>query len=160
FPGVRSWDRRYPAAAIYFGGPTPGPTAQDDADAASLLSEGVFVLPYVPAILGFSSQVPKALHVINGLAQEAADTSLEAPAGKLLQELRLLRDHRLVFISYKRTESAGVAQQLFRALDAHGWSVFLDTRSVDAGDQFQEVLWERMSDADLVILLDTPTARD
>src|SRR5262249_19624278 len=41
---------------------------------------------------------------------------------------------------------------------ARGFEVFLDTYSVEKGVEFQPVLWDRMADADLLVLLDTKTA--
>jgi hypothetical protein len=70
----------------------------------------------------------------------------------------LLRKRRRLFISYKRTESAMVAQQLYHALDERGFDVFLDTLSVRPAEQFQEHLWHRMTDSDVVILLYTKSA--
>ena len=40
-----------------------------------------------------------------------------------------------------------------------GFDVFLDTRGVPPGDDFQSVLWHRLADSDLVVLLDTPGFR-
>ncbi|WP_368666507.1 MULTISPECIES: toll/interleukin-1 receptor domain-containing protein [Corallococcus] len=69
-----------------------------------------------------------------------------------------MRSRRLAFISYKRDESRGVALQLYQALDACSFEVFLDTHSIKRGEEFQPMLWDRLGDADLLILLDTPNA--
>jgi hypothetical protein len=70
----------------------------------------------------------------------------------------LVRDKRLVFISYRRDESRAVAEQLYRVFDERAFDVFLDTHSVRGGSEFQSVLWDRMADADLLVLIDTPRA--
>jgi hypothetical protein len=158
FPAPGAWDPRMPVAGVYFGGPTP--TQADETAAADLLRAGAFVLPVVPSIVGYTSQIPQALRIVNAMARDAADPNYEGVAARLLEELRLLRSRRLVFISYKRSESKAVAQQLFRAFDARSFDVFLDTRSVQGGKVFQDVLWDRMSDSDLVVLLDSPKALD
>jgi hypothetical protein len=44
-------------------------------------------------------------------------------------------------------------------LNKAGFDVFLDTRSVPYGIDFQSVLWHRMADSDVVVLLDTPSFR-
>jgi hypothetical protein len=41
-------------------------------------------------------------------------------------------------------------------LDAHGFDVFLDSHSIRPGEPFQEVLWHRLADTDVVVLLDSP----
>ena len=64
---------------------------------------------------------------------------------------------RRLFISYRRVESSGVATQLYEALDAAGFDVFLDTQGVlRPGEPFQEILWHRLADTDVALLLDTP----
>lgn len=72
-----------------------------------------------------------------------------------MEGFRLLRKTRKVFISYKRDESSAVALQLFGALEKSGFDVFLDTHSVRPADNFQDVLFHRMADCDIVIMLHT-----
>jgi hypothetical protein len=158
FPAPGNWNPRMPVAGVCLGGPSP--TAADETAAADLLAAGAFVIPLVPTILNYTSQIPQALRGVNAMARDAADPDFELVAARLLEELRLLRSRRLVFISYKRSESKAVAQQLFRAFDARSFDVFLDTRSVQGGKAFQDVLWDRMSDSDLIVLLDSPKALD
>jgi hypothetical protein len=149
-------DKFLPLAAVYFGGPR-----QDAASTAileQLRADGLFILPVVPSLARYSAHVPPVLAPINGEELRPADPALEHVAARVLEELRLLRSRRSVFISYKRDESHGVALQLYQALDARSFDVFLDTHSIRRGEQFQPMLWDRMGDADLLILLDTPNA--
>ena len=95
---------RAPTASV-FSGSTSRPSAIDDA-ATTLRNRGVFVLPIVPDVARYNSYVPGSLSVINGLAADPADSEMESVAQRILEELRLLRDKRLVFISYRRNESA------------------------------------------------------
>jgi hypothetical protein len=145
-----------PLAAVYFGGP------RQDAAATAILEqlrgEGLFMLPVVPALSQYTAHVPSVLAPINGEELREADLNLEHVAARVLEELRLLRSRRLVFISYKRDESHGVALQLYRALDARSFDVFLDTHSIRRGEEFQPMLWDQMGNADLLILLDSPKA--
>lgn len=69
-----------------------------------------------------------------------------------------MREKRLVFIRYRRDESRAVAEQLYHAFDQRAFDVFLDTHSVRGGSEFQSVLWDRMADADPLVLIDTPRA--
>jgi len=149
-------DRFLPLATVYFGGP------RQDAGSTTILEQlrgdGLFVLPVVPSLAQYIAHVPPVLAPINGEQLSAADPNLEHVAARILEELRLLRSRRSVFISYKRDESHGVALQLYQALDARSFEVFLDTHSIKRGEEFQPMLWDRMGDADLLILLDTPKA--
>ncbi|MEW3673962.1 toll/interleukin-1 receptor domain-containing protein, partial [Pseudomonas aeruginosa] len=49
---------------------------------------------------------------------------------------------------------------LYDALDARGFDVFIDVRSVPPAADFQSQLWHRMSDSDVVVLIDTPGFRE
>lgn len=73
----------------------------------------------------------------------------------ILETFRLLRQERRLFISYKRTDSQPFAERLYDALDARGFDVFIDIRSVPPAVNFQNELWHRLSDSDVVILIDT-----
>ena len=84
------------------------------------------------------------------------DKRLDAITNLVLENLGLLRRTRRLFISYRRSNSSHEALQLRHELDARGYDVFLDTHSVPRGDDFQEVLWHRLADSDVVVMLDTP----
>ncbi|NVJ00834.1 toll/interleukin-1 receptor domain-containing protein [Myxococcus sp. AM009] len=145
-----------PVAAVYFGGPHQ--RVESTQIVEKLRAEGRFVLPVVPSLVGFGTQVPSALAPINGMELSSTDPDLHHAAACLMQELGLMRSRRLVFISYKRDEARSVALQIYQALEARSFEVFLDTHSIERGKEFQPMLWDRMSDADLLILLDSPTA--
>jgi hypothetical protein len=81
---------------------------------------------------------------------------IEALVSCILEGFGLLRTARKLFISYKRDESSIEAMQLFEEFERHGFDVFLDTHSVRPSEPFQEELWHRMADAEIVVLLDTP----
>ena len=55
-----------------------------------------------------------------------------------------------------RSESTSVAIQLYEALERNNFDVFLDTHSIKQGELFQEELWHRMTDCDVIIMLNTP----
>lgn len=148
---------RAPIAGVYIG---PGETETCTKVAEALIRAGAPVLPLVPQLDGYKKQVPSCLHRLNAQKLEPSDTQLERAASWLLEELALLRKQRLAFISYRRGESITVAQQIYRALDACAFRVFLDTHSIRYGAPFQEVINDRMADADILIFLDTPGALD
>ena len=45
---------------------------------------------------------------------------------------------------------------MYEYLDQCGFDVFLDTHNIRPGDIFQDELWHRLVDTDIVVLLDTP----
>jgi hypothetical protein len=121
-------------------------------------------LPYLRSALtlrGVSSVrcLAATVHTAPALPRPFADCGgdFERLAARILEGFGLLRERRRLFISYRRAEASGVAAQLYEALDAAGFDVFLDTRgTIRPGDQFQEILWHRLADTDVTVLLDTP----
>lgn len=73
----------------------------------------------------------------------------------VLEGFELLRKNRKLFISYKRSESSNIAIQLYEFLERNNFDVFIDTHSIDKGEEFQEELWHRMTDCDLILMLNT-----
>ncbi len=141
-----------PAFAIYFGD-IDGDFKDLDAT-EKLIKDGTMILPIYFTEDAFGSEIPKKLENQNGI--QFKKTELSRIANIVLQSFELLRSTRKVFISYRRTESTSVAIQLYEALEAHCFDVFLDTHSIEKGEPFQDELWHRMTDCDVVVLLNTP----
>jgi hypothetical protein len=121
-----------------------------------LIRSGSIVVPVVKDLGNFSSFVPSELLGINGMEFRADDPKMERVAAVLLEGLSLLRKSRRLFISYRRSETQSVAIQLYESLDHGGFDVFLDTVSIRPGEPFQDVLWHRLADTDVIVLLDSP----
>lgn len=153
-PTIGERNRKAPFAAVFFGSPHAATGRHPDLDDA--LRDSAVVLPIVHDLTKFTSEVPSQLHPINGIQHDPGDPHFERAAGVVLESFRLLRQDRRVFISYKRDDSSHVAAQIYSALDHHGFDVFLDTHGVPPAREFQAVLWHRLADSDVVILLDTP----
>lgn len=153
---LKKRDPKFPLVAVYFGGPIP--RSSDIADAEFLRAEDAPTLPAVPTLDGFGAQVPVVLRGVNGYALDAADPELFRIAEWVVEALSLVRERRFSFISYRRDESTRLARQIHQALDTRGWHSFLDTHSVRPGLHFQDVLFDRMNDSDMLMLLDSPGA--
>jgi hypothetical protein len=94
---------------------------------------------------------------MNGISVADCGGKFERLASRILEGFGLLRERRRLFISYRRVETSGVAAQLYEALDAAGFDVFLDTHGVlRPGEPFQDILWHRLADTDVALLLDSP----
>lgn len=140
-----------PTVAVFFG--CPGASLPEH---SNLMRLNIPIVPLVSDVANVSKELPECLRPLNALALVPADTKLVKPASVALQCLGLLPTQRRVFVSYRRTESRDVAVQLFEALSARQFDVFLDTHSVGAATDFQSVLWHRLCDCDVVVMLDTP----
>jgi hypothetical protein len=151
---IASRDPKAPTVAAYLSVNTH---PKSSAGIASLLSQGILVVPVVPDIRQYNEFVFPDLFHVNGLEMSTPDDpNLEKVAAVLLEGLNLLRKTRRLFISYRRSETQSIAIQLFELLEECGFDVFLDTHSVRPGEPFQDVLWHRLADTDVVVLLDSP----
>jgi hypothetical protein len=112
--------------------------------------DGNIILPVF--ISDFNNEIPDVINKLNGLRLQDNVTKI---SNLILEGFELLRKSRKIFISYKRSESSNVAIQLYEALEANNFDVFLDTHSVDKGEEFQEELWHRMTDCDVILMLNT-----
>jgi hypothetical protein len=143
-----------PAFVLYFG--YEDGKFQDIIEVKKLLAEGNIVLPIF--YNSFSKEIPIALENQNGLKYYKQQN--EKIVNLILESFGKLRTTRKVFISYKRDESTSVAIQLYEALEKNNFDVFLDTHSIKQGEPFQDELWHRMTDCDVIVLLNTPSFLD
>lgn len=138
-----------PAYVIYSGN-----KSNLDAETLEILKkqklDGNIILPIF--INSFGLEIPDELANQNGLKFE---DNLNKICNLILEGFELLRKNRKIFISYKRTESSNVAIQLYEALERNNFDVFIDTHSIDKGEEFQEELWHRMTDCDVILMLNT-----
>ncbi|MDB5935214.1 MAG: hypothetical protein JWQ01_2558 [Massilia sp.] len=140
-----------PTVAVFFGS-----EAAEFPEHPLLIRLNIPVIPLVSTLERVPVELPHCLRSINALALDSRDEALVKPVGVALQCLGLLHSQRRVFISYRRAESREVAVQLFESLATRHFDVFLDTHSVGAAVDFQSVLWHRLCDSDVVVMLDTP----
>jgi len=149
----RDFDKEYkgnqPTYTIYLG-------ARDgkflDLDKVErLINEGNIVLPLFHN--SFSLEIPEILENQNGL--KYCPNEKDKVVNLILESFGKLRNSRKVFVSYRRDESSSVAIQLYEALERNNFDVFLDTHSIKQGEPFQEELWHRMTDCDVIVLLNT-----
>lgn len=150
---VSSRDKHAAFAAAYFG----GPHHSDVVAAREVAQSSVPIIPTVGPSGNFGTQIPDFLQASNGLRRRADDSDLIELAIALLECVGLLRRQRRVFVSYRRVESRAAAMQLHDLLTARGFDVFLDTHDIRPGEPFQDVLWHRLCDSDVMVMLDTPT---
>jgi hypothetical protein len=137
------------AAAIFFG-TADAPLANIE----SLLSRGIPILPVVSDITKVNEEIPTVLRPLNCLAYNTAGVQRITTA--LLECAGLLPRQRRVFVSYRRDEARQAALQLFDAFSARLFDVFLDTHGIAPADDFQQMLWHRLCDSDVLVMLDTP----
>lgn len=142
-------DQRTSSAAIFFGGVNP-PLA----NVAALLGRGIPILPVISDLNRVHLEIPEILRPLNCLGYTAGGAQRVGTA--LLECAGLLPRQRRVFVSYRRGEAREAALQLFDALSARLFDVFLDTHGIPPAEDFQTMLWHRLCDSDVLVMLDTP----
>ncbi len=149
-------NRRLPSMAIFLGDVS---VASNTSLLDDLIADSVVIAPVVSSLNRATSEIPSQLSHINALAFGPGKIGLDRLVALVLETFRLLRRERRLFISYRRADAQPFAERLYDALDARGFDVFIDVRSVPPAVDFQSELWHRMSDADVVVLIDTPGFR-
>lgn len=112
--------------------------------------DGNIILPVFDK--SFTNEIPDFLSNQNGVTFNGNIVKI---SNIILEGFELLRKNRKLFISYKRSESSNIAIQLYEFLEKNNFDVFIDTHSIDKGEEFQEELWHRMTDCDLILMLNT-----
>lgn len=140
-----------PAVAVFFGG--VGGVAAHVSDV--LDTSAITVIPVASNERSVGVEVPQALQHLNCVLYDAQGA--DRLVATVLECLGLLRRQRRIFLSYRRTEARSAALQLFDALSASGYDVFLDTHGVPTAADFQEVLWHKLCDVDVMVMLETPS---
>ncbi len=132
---------------------------QKRADAALLLPVAVNVA---------SPKPPDAVAALKALQYDA---SAPGPTGRLVSRvggmlgLRMRGRDSKVFISYRAADGAAIAKQLYEYLTSLGHRPFLDeAKELDGetkirpGDPVQKQIGEALGNANLMLLIDTPSA--
>jgi len=141
-----------PSFCIYFGQKSKS-SFLDEQLVESLVKDATLLLPVIDENLSeFNILVPEKLQKYNGLSFLGIpiNIAVEKVVNNALEAFNLLKSKRRVFVSYKRSDSSGVAIQLYEYLEQHNFDVFLDTHSI-----FQDELLQRMIDSDVIVLLST-----
>ncbi len=156
-PRPEEIERKSATCAVFVG--TLEAVSSDYPALQQLYDDTVPIIPVVNDLTDYSKNVPLLLRPINGMEYKS-ETDADRVAAVVLENLGLLRTERRIFISYKRDDSSGAANQLADSFTHRGFDCFLDTRSVRPSAVFQDQLWHRMADSDVVLLLDTEHFRD
>lgn len=148
------YDSAKPTFAFYFG---KHDHRNKDVDALEkLMRNGDAIYPVF--FTTFEQEVPEILRPINGVMY--VENNIDYIVNVAFEELRLLRKKRRMFISYKRSDSAAIANQLYDVLSRHQFDVFLDTYSICGATDFQAELHHRITDSDVLIQLNSPNFMD
>lgn len=140
-----------PTFAYYFGRANHG--NKDKRAVELLMGNADAIYPIYFTEGKFEEEIPPVMKAINGVCY--TEKELDSIVNVAFEELRLLRKTRRVFVSYKRSDSVAVANQLYDVLSRHQFDVFLDTYSIRGSADFQAELHHRITDSDVLIQLNS-----
>ena len=155
-PGVGGYESSKPSISYYFG--KLGHGDKDMKAVEKLIGNADAIFPIHFHAGQFQDEVPEKLWPVNGILYDAE--GLDSIVNVAFEALRLLRKTRRVFISYKRSESLAVANQLYDVLSRHQFDVFLDTYSIRGAADFQAELKHRITDSDVLVQLNSARFMD
>jgi hypothetical protein len=143
-----------PAVVVFLG--STDAARMPDASVQALLEAGHPVIPLHRSERDVPAVMPVPLRPIN-----AVDWTTDTHRGSrtILRALGLSERDRRIFISYRRTDTGGLAEQLHTHLIRRGFDVFLDRYSVEAGADFQRRIHIDLADKAFVLLLESWNAR-
>ena len=149
-PTIFDPEQKVPAAVAFFG--QPGLPSNG---IKNLLARGIPVIPVARESSTVGTDLPDVLRPFNCLTFGGDGAHRIATA--LLECVRLLPRQRRVFVSYRRDEAKEAALGVFNFLSNRVYDIFLDTHGILPAEDFQGVLWHRLCESDVLIMLDTPT---
>jgi hypothetical protein len=148
-PATLEIKQQQSTAAVFFGGVN---ASQENLQ--NLLQRNIPILPVVSDVTKVQEEIPAVLRSLGCLPYATGGAQRVVTA--LLECVGLLPSQRRVFVSYRRDEARQTALQLFDELSSRLFDVFLDTHHITPSEDFQAMLWHRLCDSDVLIMLDTP----
>jgi len=150
------------------GGPSPsvgvvlvGPATRDDptiaAGVEAAAKVGMVVIPVVEDLASFRDQVPNGVASLNGF-EWAGDDPARRLARLLLEELGIEDRDRRVFISHRRSDGMGAAQQIHDELSHQHFVPFIDRFAIPKGADVQAHIADGLEQYAFLLLLETPDA--
>lgn len=146
-----------PAVAVYLGSPDAAADVGIAAAVDAAITAGIVVIPVVADLALFSSFVPASLAPANGFAWNTSDAPVRL-ARLLLEELGIEDTQRKVFISHKRDDGLGAAEQLHDRLTHEGFLPFIDRFAIRSGRLVQEAIADALEEHAFLFLLETQLA--
>ncbi len=146
-----------PAVTTFFGSAAAAGNPGLGDLVAEALASGRPVVPVVEDLASYRQAVPEPLSPINGFAWEDPDPAQRLTL-LLLEELGIEDKQRRVFISHKRDDGLGAAEQLHDRLTHHGFVPFIDRFAIRSAARVQETIADALEDHAFLLLLETPLA--
>lgn len=150
-------DAEVPSVAVFLGSAMAAASEPLRQRVREALGMGIAVYPVVADLGAFAETVPDELQAINGVEWAGEDPARRI-ARLLLEEIGIEDKQRRVFISHKREDGLGAAEQLHDRLTHVGFRPFIDRFAIRTGQDVQEYIADALEDHAFLLLLETPLA--
>ncbi len=147
-----------PSVAVYLGS-IPGSRSDRCINSIkAALNLGILIMPVVESENVFRQHVPQELYPINAFIWSGISAAEKLARENILPELGLTEKERKVFISYRRSDGLGMADQLFDILSRRGFTVFMDLYDIESGRDVQREITEYLEDIAFILVIESPKA--
>jgi hypothetical protein len=152
-------DPDVPAVAVYLASDAAVANAAVKECIVHTMAQGLIIVPVVPKLDEFRRFVPAELAAINGFEWGGSET-IERLARALLEMLGIEDRQRRIFISHKREDGLGAAEQLHDRLTQVGFLPFIDRFAIPIGERVQDFIADALEEYAFLLLLETPQAHE
>jgi hypothetical protein len=146
-----------PVVGVYLGSVTAANNVTVGDRLTSALAAGTVIVPVVESLAEFIANVHPSLAFANGFEWSTPEDSRKL-ARILLENLGIEDRERRVFISHKRDDGLGSAEQLHDRLTHAGFRPFIDRFVIRSGEGVQASIADALEDHAFLLLLETPLA--
>jgi hypothetical protein len=146
-----------PSAGVYLSSPAALADGALTERLIRAIEAGRVILPVVDDLGQFTASVPEILHSLNGHEWSGPEPE-RGLARFLLEQLGIEERQRRVFISHKRDDGLGAAEQLHDHLSKMGFEPFIDRFAIRGAEEVQTRIAEALEDHAFMLLLETPFA--
>ncbi len=153
-------DEEGPKIIIFFG----TKDSKESTECLELLNKGkdlgIFIIPVIDNQEDFNECIPDILKDINSFYWKEKKNPELRLIRKILENLGINEQQRKIFISYRRIDGLGMADQIFDRLIRQRFNAFLDKYDVDVGRDIQQEIYESIEDKAFVLVIESPDAHN
>ncbi|MFI8662071.1 toll/interleukin-1 receptor domain-containing protein [Rhodococcus qingshengii] len=146
-----------PSLVVVLVGPMSKSNLALSSEVSEAVQDGQLVIPVVDDLQSFSSQAPDSVSAYNGF-EWSGHLPEQRLARILLEQLGIEDRDRMVFLSHKRSDGLGAAEQLHDVLAKQRFVPFIDRFAIPFGAEVQREIADALEQFAFLLLLETPDA--
>lgn len=124
------------------------------------IDSGIFIIPVINKQEDFNKHIPDFLKSVNAFYWKNKKSPEKYLTRKIFENLGIEEKSRRIFISYRRFDGLGMADQLFDILTRQRFNTFLDKYDVEIGYDVQQEIYESLEDKTFLLVIESPDAKE